>query len=142
MFSTLQDRLTATFKNLRGKGKLSDADIDATLREIRVALLEADVALPVVKEFIDAVRERAKGAEVLQALNPAQQVLSDQMVAYWSQFVKTGAPDVEGQPDWPQLGADAATGPRMSLQTGPLSITTDYAARHQCAFWATVKGAG
>lgn len=75
-------------------------------------------------------------------LNPAQQVLSDQMVAYWSQFVKTGAPDVEGQPEWPQLGADAATGPRMSLQTGPLSITTDYAARHQCAFWATVKGAG
>jgi para-nitrobenzyl esterase len=75
-------------------------------------------------------------------LNPAQQVLSDQMVAYWTEFVKTGAPDVEGQPEWPQLGADAATGPRMSLQTGPLSITTDYAARHQCAFWATVKGAG
>ena len=46
MFTTLQDRLTATFKSLRGKGKLSDADIDATLREIRVALLEADVALP------------------------------------------------------------------------------------------------
>jgi signal recognition particle subunit SRP54 len=75
VFSTLQDRLTATFKNLRGKGKLSDADIEATLREIRVALLEADVALPVVKSFIAAVRERAKGAEVSQALNPAQQVL-------------------------------------------------------------------
>ena len=75
MFSTLQDRLTATFKNLRGKGKLSDADIDATLREIRVALLEADVALPVVKEFVAAVRERAKSAEVSQALNPAQQVI-------------------------------------------------------------------
>ena len=75
MFSTLQDRLTATFKNLRGKGKLSDADIDATLREIRVALLEADVALPVVKDFVAAVRERAKGAEVSQALNPAQQVV-------------------------------------------------------------------
>ena len=84
MFSTLQDRLTATFKNLRGKGKLSDADIDATLREIRVALLEADVALPVVKEFIAAVRERAKGAEVSQALNPAQQVIkivNDELVA-------------------------------------------------------------
>jgi signal recognition particle subunit SRP54 len=75
VFSTLQDRLTATFKNLRGKGKLSDADIDATLREIRVALLEADVALPVVKDFVAAVRERAKGAEVSQALNPAQQVV-------------------------------------------------------------------
>ena len=75
MFTTLQDRLTATFKSLRGKGKLSDADIDATLREIRVALLEADVALPVVKEFMAAVRERAKGAEVSGALNPAQQIV-------------------------------------------------------------------
>jgi signal recognition particle subunit SRP54 len=75
VFSTLQDRLTATFKSLRGKGKLSEADIDATLREIRVALLEADVALPVVKEFIAAVRERAKSAEVSQALNPAQQII-------------------------------------------------------------------
>ncbi|MCZ3386851.1 MAG: signal recognition particle receptor subunit alpha, partial [Actinomycetia bacterium] len=75
MFTTLQDRLTATFKNLRGKGKLSDADIDATLREIRVALLEADVALPGVKDFIAAVRERAKGGEVSQALNPAQQIV-------------------------------------------------------------------
>ena len=73
-------------------------------------------------------------------LNPAQRELSDQMVQYWSQFVKTGAPDVAGEPEWPQLGADAATGPRMSLQTGPLSITTDFSARHQCAFWASLKG--
>ena len=49
MFETLSDRLSATFKNLRGKGRLTDADIDATAREIRVALLEADVALPVVR---------------------------------------------------------------------------------------------
>jgi signal recognition particle subunit SRP54 len=75
VFATLQDRLAATFKNLRGKGRLSDADIDATAREIRVALLEADVALPVVKDFIGAVRTRARGAEVSQALNPAQQVI-------------------------------------------------------------------
>ncbi|KWX10922.1 hypothetical protein TR74_00760, partial [Carbonactinospora thermoautotrophica] len=75
MFETLSDRLTATFKNLRGKGRLSDADIDATAREIRVALLEADVALPVVRQFISAVKERARGAEVHQALNPAQQVI-------------------------------------------------------------------
>lgn len=75
MFATLSDRLTATFKTLRGKGKLSEADIDATAREIRVALLEADVALPVVKDFIAAVKERARGAEVSQALNPAQQVI-------------------------------------------------------------------
>ena len=75
MFATLSDRLAETFKNLRGKGRLSEADIDATAREIRIALLEADVALPVVREFVDAVKERARGEEVSQALNPAQQVV-------------------------------------------------------------------
>ncbi|MBW4716676.1 signal recognition particle protein [Saccharothrix obliqua] len=75
MFNTLSDRLTSVLQNLRGKGRLSDADIDATAREIRVALLEADVALPVVRTFIAKVKERAKGAEVSQALNPAQQVV-------------------------------------------------------------------
>ena len=75
MFATLSDRLADTFKNLRGKGRLSEADIDATARDIRIALLEADVALPVVKEFVAAVKERARGAEVSQALNPAQQII-------------------------------------------------------------------
>src|SRR6187397_3704210 len=75
LFATLSDRLSDTFKNLRGKGKLSEADIDATGREIRLALLEADVALPVVKDFVASVKERARGAEVSQALNPAQQVI-------------------------------------------------------------------
>lgn len=75
MFDTLSDRLASTFKTLRGKGRLSEADIDATAREIRVALLEADVALPVVRAFIKQVKDRALGAEVSQALNPAQQVI-------------------------------------------------------------------
>ena len=75
MFATLSDRLAATFKNLRGKGRLSEADVDATVREIRTALLEADVALPVVREFCARVKERALGAEVSGALNPAQQVV-------------------------------------------------------------------
>ncbi|KAA9151419.1 signal recognition particle protein [Amycolatopsis acidicola] len=75
MFDTLSDRLTSALQNLRGKGKLTDADIDATAREIRIALLEADVALPVVREFIARIKQRAKGAEVSQALNPAQQVI-------------------------------------------------------------------
>ena len=75
MFATLSDRLADTFKNLRGKGRLSEADIDATAREIRIALLEADVALPVVKEFVGAVKERARGEEVSGALNPAQQIV-------------------------------------------------------------------
>jgi signal recognition particle subunit SRP54 len=75
VFATLSDRLTATFKNLRGKGRLSESDVNATIRDIRLALLDADVALPVVKRFTSKVRERALGAEVSQALNPAQQVV-------------------------------------------------------------------
>ncbi len=75
MFDTLSERLNGIFTRLRGKGRLTDADIDATAREIRLALLEADVALPVVKAFIAALKERARGAEVHKALNPAQQVI-------------------------------------------------------------------
>src|SRR3954471_9739439 len=75
MFETLSDRLESVFTSLRGKGRLSDADIDATAREIRIALLEADVALPAVRAFIGAIKERARGAEVSQSLNPAQQVI-------------------------------------------------------------------
>ncbi len=75
MFDTLSDRLSGIFTKLRGKGKLTDADIDATAREIRLALLEADVALPVVKSFIFNLKERARGAEVSEALNPAQQII-------------------------------------------------------------------
>ncbi len=75
LFTSLSDRLAATFKNLRGKGRLTEADVDATVREIRTALLEADVALPVVREFTARVRERALGAEVSKALNPAQQIV-------------------------------------------------------------------
>jgi len=84
VFGNLSDRLADTFKNLRGRGKLSAADIDATLRDIRRALLEADVSLEVVKSFITAVRERALGDEVSKALNPAQQVVqivNDELVA-------------------------------------------------------------
>ncbi len=75
MFDSLSERLSGALANLRGKGRLSDADIDATAREIRIALLEADVALPVVRAFIARIKERAKGAEVSGALNPAQQVV-------------------------------------------------------------------
>jgi signal recognition particle subunit SRP54 len=75
VFDTLSERLSGTLANLRGKGRLSDADIDTTAREIRIALLEADVALPVVRGFISRIKERSKGAEVSGALNPAQQVV-------------------------------------------------------------------
>jgi signal recognition particle subunit SRP54 len=84
VFTSLSDRLTATFKNLRGKGRLSESDVNSTIRDIRLALLDADVALPVVKKFTAGVRERALGAEVSQALNPAQQVVkivNDELVS-------------------------------------------------------------
>lgn len=75
MFETLSDRLSTVFTSLRGKGRLSPADIDATAREIRVALLEADVALPVVRTFVAAVKTRAAEVALSQALNPAQQII-------------------------------------------------------------------
>lgn len=76
VFSALSERLTETFKSLRQKGKLSPADVDQTVRDIRRALLESDVALEVVKSFSQTVRERALSDEVNKALNPAQQVVS------------------------------------------------------------------
>ncbi|MGV0791873.1 signal recognition particle protein [Mycolicibacterium sp. XJ1819] len=84
MFESLSDRLTGALQGLRGKGRLTDADIDATTREIRLALLEADVSLPVVRDFVARIKERAKGAEVSEALNPAQQVVkivNDELIA-------------------------------------------------------------
>lgn len=75
MFESLSDRLQTALTGLRGKGKLSEADINATAREIRLALLEADVSLTVVRGFIKRIKERAAGAEVSEALNPAQQVI-------------------------------------------------------------------
>jgi len=75
MFETLTGRLTQVFDALRKRGKLSEADVDAAMREVRLALLEADVHYSVVKHFIARVRERAIGAEVSRALNPGQQVI-------------------------------------------------------------------
>ena len=67
MFQNLSDRLGGVFSRLRGKGALKEADVDEAMREIRVALLEADVALPVVKQFVANVREQAVGQEEMQA---------------------------------------------------------------------------
>ena len=75
MFANLSDRLAGTFKGLRGKGRLSEADVDATVLEIRTALLEADVAVPVVRAFTAVVKERALAAAASGALNPAQQIV-------------------------------------------------------------------
>ena len=69
-FENLTERLQNVFKNLRRKGKISESDIQEATKEIRLALLEADVALPVVKDFIKKIRERAIGHEVIDTLNP------------------------------------------------------------------------
>ncbi|MBI4316900.1 MAG: signal recognition particle protein [Chloroflexi bacterium] len=75
MFDSLSDRLQNVFKRLRGKGKLTEKDVDEALREVRLALLEADVNFKVVKQFVGRIRERAVGVEVLDSLSPAQQVI-------------------------------------------------------------------
>ncbi|MGO1345464.1 signal recognition particle receptor subunit alpha, partial [Chromohalobacter japonicus] len=73
MFESLTDRLSGTLKSITGQAKLTEDNIKDTLREVRRALLEADVALPVVKAFVDRVRERAVGQEVSRSLSPGQQ---------------------------------------------------------------------
>src|SRR5947208_9272941 len=75
MFENLSDRLNTTFTRLSGKGRLDEADIDEAMKEVRRALLEADVNFKVVKTFVDKVKERAIGQEVLKSLTPAQAVV-------------------------------------------------------------------
>ncbi len=84
MFENLSDRLSRSLKTIRGQGRLTEDNIKDTMREVRMALLEADVALPVVKEFVDRVRERAVGQEVMNSLTPGQElvrVVRDELVA-------------------------------------------------------------
>lgn len=84
MFDNLTDRLTQSLKKIRGHGRLTEANIQDTLREVRMALLEADVALPVVKEFIEAVKQRALGQDVQGSLTPGQafiKIVNDELIA-------------------------------------------------------------
>src|SRR3954454_13104087 len=75
MFDSLTSRLSETFDRLRGRGALTEADVDEALGDIRTALIEADVALPVVKQFVERVRPRATGADVIRSVTPGQQVV-------------------------------------------------------------------
>ena len=84
MFENLSDRLSRVMQNLRGQGRITEDNIKDTLREIRMALLEADVALPVVRDFVDRVKEKAVGAEVTKSLTPGQvlvKIVNDELVA-------------------------------------------------------------
>ena len=75
MFDNLSNRLEAIYKKLKGRGKLKELDVDAALREIRVALIEADVSLPTIKDFLACIREKAVGQEVLKSLTPGHQMV-------------------------------------------------------------------
>ncbi|HET9354909.1 MAG TPA: signal recognition particle receptor subunit alpha, partial [Sphingomicrobium sp.] len=75
MFESLSDRLGGVFDKLRGRGALSEDDVRGAMREVRVALLEADVALPVARDFVDKVTERAVGSEVIRSVTPGQMVV-------------------------------------------------------------------
>jgi len=99
MFNSLTERLGRTIKNLSGQGRLTESNIKDTLREVRMALLEADVALPVVKQFIDNIREKALGKEVLESLSPGQalvKVVNDELVSLMGET--NSALDLSSQP--------------------------------------------
>ncbi|HCO00884.1 MAG TPA: signal recognition particle protein, partial [Methylophaga sp.] len=84
MFDSLSDRLAGSLKKLRGQGRITEDNIKETLREVRMALLEADVALAVVREFIERVKERAMGQDVMRSLSPGQvfvKIVNDELVA-------------------------------------------------------------
>ena len=121
MFDSLTDRLSEAFRNLRGQARLDEKNIQDGLREVRMALLEADVNFKVVKDFVDRVKERALGADVLKSLTPGQQVVKivhDELVellggarhrpgpAPQARHHHDGRPaglgqDHHGQPSWP-----------------------------------------
>ena len=106
MFESLSDRLGSVFEKLKGKGALEEKDVGEALREVRVALLEADVALPVAKDFIARVKERAVGAEVLRSVTPGQQVIK---------IVHDALVDMLGGGDGGETGLSFATTPPAAI---------------------------
>src|SRR5579864_4539923 len=101
MFESLSKRLEGIFTNLSGKGKLTEADVDEAMREVRLALLEADVSLKLVRQFVERVKARAIGVEVLGSFSPAQQVLSivnDELIEMLGGTGNTNRLDLGGQP--------------------------------------------
>ena len=114
MFESLQERLGSILGGLTGRGALSEKDVSAAMREVRRALLEADVALEVVKEFTDKVREKAVGAEVLKSIKPGQMVVKivhDELVAMLGEegvAIDLNAPGQQAQ--WDVVGPVCETG--------------------------------
>jgi signal recognition particle subunit SRP54 len=128
MFESLSNRLTGVFDRLRRRGALSEADVEAALREIRVALLEADVALPVVKSFVDGVKAKAVGQDVIRSVTPAQMVVK----IVHDHLVETlGGGDPAGGEAGLDLNAPAPVVVMMvGLQGSGKTTTTAKLARH------------
>ncbi len=108
MFDSLSNRLQDVFKTLRGETRLTPENVEAALREIRLALLEADVNFKVVKAFVDRVRDRALGQDVLRSLSPSQQVVKivrDEMVALFGDTEGGLKPTQQAAPRHPAAGS-------------------------------------
>jgi signal recognition particle subunit SRP54 len=119
MFESLTDRLGDVFDRLRKRGALNEADVTAALREVRVALLEADVALPVVKDFINSVRDKAIGQDVIRSVTPGQMVVKivhDHLV----EMLGTDSVDISlrATPPVPDCKARARPRPPARLRSG------------------------
>ena len=123
MFDALSDRLRATLANLTGRGRVSEADVDAAMREVRLALLEADVNFKVVKDFVARVRERAIGADILESLTAGQQVVEDR------QRGADRAP-LGGRPDLPSPGQPGGHPARRPPGLGQDDDSSAKLARH------------
>lgn len=122
MFENLSERLGRTVKNLRGQGRLSEQNIQDALRDVRMALLEADVALPVVKQLIDSIREKALGQEVVGSLSPGQaliKVVNDELVAIMGE--QSESLDLSAQPPAVILMA-GLQGSGKTTTTGKLAL--------------------
>lgn len=122
MFENLSERLGRTVKNLRGQGRLTEQNIQDALREVRMALLEADVALPVVKQLIDGVREKALGQEVIGSLSPGQaliKVVNDELVSIMG--AQSESLDLSAQPPAVILMA-GLQGSGKTTTTGKLAL--------------------
>jgi signal recognition particle subunit SRP54 len=113
MFESLSARLEGVFDRLRGKGKVTEKDVTDAMREVRQALLEADVNFRVVKQFVARVQERAIGAEVLESLSPAQQVIS---IVYDELVEMLGGKEDAGKPRIAFAGAPPTTLMLVGLQ--------------------------